>query len=150
MDTEHERYLGRLARGAGIEQSVRFEGQVAPDRVAKVLAGSDLFAFPSLCHEGMPLSLSQAVACGMPCLASEAPATREIFNGSGVEFVEFPNHAATWACKILKCLAAIEQGEAQVPGMRRWAEERFSEAVILESWREFYRRQIRLAGASGS
>lgn len=146
MTNEHGKYLRSLAKGAGVEQAVRFEGQVPPDQIARVLAAADIFAFPSLCHEGMPLSLAQAVACGVPCLASDAPATREAFEGSGVEFVDFPNRPSSWACKLLEQFDLLERGRGDGGAMRRWAEQHFSESMILDRWREFYKRQIRLAG----
>jgi glycosyltransferase involved in cell wall biosynthesis len=59
----------------GLEERVRFLGHRVD--VPEVLAASDIFVFPSL-YEGLGGALIEAMALGMPIVASDLPALREI------------------------------------------------------------------------
>jgi glycosyltransferase involved in cell wall biosynthesis len=67
--------IDALGGRAAIAEHVRFLGyrDDAPD----VLAAADLFAFPSL-FEGLGGSLIEAMALGLPIVASDIPAIREV------------------------------------------------------------------------
>ncbi|TXR56404.1 glycosyltransferase [Quadrisphaera setariae] len=68
-----------LAEQLGVVESVSFEGAV--DSPLPEVARADLFCLPSR-HEGLPLALIEAVALGVPCLASESSAgVREVLDG---------------------------------------------------------------------
>jgi glycosyltransferase involved in cell wall biosynthesis len=58
---------------------VRFLGTVRD--TATLLAAADLFVFPSLI-EAFPLALLEALAAGVPVVASDIPPVREIVAGS--------------------------------------------------------------------
>jgi glycosyltransferase involved in cell wall biosynthesis len=80
--------LGDRARKLGFDTpqgKILFHGH--SDTPGDWIAGSDLFLFPSL-DEGMGLSLVEALRSGVPVLASDIPAVRELLGG-GVE--TFPN-----------------------------------------------------------
>ncbi|MGZ5233789.1 MAG: glycosyltransferase, partial [Burkholderiales bacterium] len=64
----------RQASQLAIEQSVRFLG-VLPD-VRPLLYAADLIVMPSL-FEGLPISLLEAMACGVPVLLADSPGLRE-------------------------------------------------------------------------
>src|SRR5262249_35411881 len=67
--------LRRLAAELGIENRVRFLGR--PLRIAGCYALAHAFVFPSL-FEGLPLSLVEAMLCGLPCVASGIGPHREV------------------------------------------------------------------------
>jgi glycosyltransferase involved in cell wall biosynthesis len=68
--------LARRAGALGIGERVRWLGQ--RDDVADLLAALDIFAFPSISGEGSPASLKEALALGLPVVASDLPAHHEV------------------------------------------------------------------------
>lgn len=65
----YEGELRRQVREAGLEAQVEFAGLVPYERIPEEFQGADMFALPSL-QEGLPLSLLEAMACGLPVMAS--------------------------------------------------------------------------------
>jgi glycosyltransferase involved in cell wall biosynthesis len=64
-----ETALRRLVREKGIEDMVRMAGEVEPERMSKWMQASDLFVLAS--HtEGMPNVVTEAMACGLPVVAT--------------------------------------------------------------------------------
>jgi glycosyltransferase involved in cell wall biosynthesis len=72
--------IGRIARRPGVSDVVRFVGhrEDAPD----LLAAADVFAFPSLI-EGLGGALIEAMALGLPIVASDLEAIREVVEEGG-------------------------------------------------------------------
>lgn len=67
--------LQNAARSLGLSERVHFLGH--REDVPDILAAADVFAFPSL-FEGYPGAVLEAMALGLPIVASAIPPTREI------------------------------------------------------------------------
>ena len=67
----------KLISEYGIERFVDIIGPLARDKIAKILKSATIFAFPSL-REGMPLSVLEAMACGLPVIGSNVPGIKDI------------------------------------------------------------------------
>jgi glycosyltransferase involved in cell wall biosynthesis len=68
---EHPLYGRQLIGQVSRLSMVSLEGVFPPDRVYSVLAATDLLVIPSLWRENSPLILLQALASGVPVLASD-------------------------------------------------------------------------------
>jgi len=78
---QEEHYLRQLADETGIADRVHFLGYRSD--VADLYHYADLFCFPSF-HEGLSLSLMEAMAGGLPVLCSDIRGNRDlIINGEG-------------------------------------------------------------------
>jgi glycosyltransferase involved in cell wall biosynthesis len=64
----------RLAGELGLADEVRFLGSL--DDVPSIFAASDVFVMPSL-YEGFPVSVLEALACGMPAVLADVPGLRD-------------------------------------------------------------------------
>lgn len=62
--------LEALTRSLGISPAVRFHGNVAHEQVLRIVSGAHLFVFPTRVREGFPKAVVEALACGVPVLAS--------------------------------------------------------------------------------
>ncbi len=66
----------------GLKERVKVLPACRPEKVWEYLCGADIFAFPSH-NEGMPNSLLEAMAMGLPTVAFAIPPVLEIEGGTG-------------------------------------------------------------------
>ena len=77
------RELERLRDRPGLRGQVHLLGH--PDDVPEILAAADLFVFPSL-YEGLPGAVIEAMALGLPVIASRIEPVREIVEEGSMHF----------------------------------------------------------------
>ena len=71
--------LKSLAEQLGLGEHVRFEGALNGEDVLRVVSRHDLFVLPSL-QEGMPRALLEAMAMGVPAVASRVGGIAEVLD----------------------------------------------------------------------
>ena len=87
------------AHTLGIAEHVRFLG-VRSD-VADLMQAMDVFVFPSL-YEGLPVTMVEAQAAGLPCLISDKIPPECILTNGLVGVLPLSAEPETWAAKILE------------------------------------------------
>jgi glycosyltransferase involved in cell wall biosynthesis len=80
---EERARLGALVESLGVADRVIFAGAHAPETVALYLAAADVFVFPTERDEGAPLVLVEAMASGLPVVASRIPQIAEVVDREG-------------------------------------------------------------------
>lgn len=88
-------------------RQVEFSGGLLGDEVVRAYSGADAFVLPSD-KEGMPLVVLEAMAAGLPVIATDVPGTRELVGGTGL--LAAPEPAA---------LARAIDAVAADPGLRK-------------------------------
>ena len=68
-DGPYRSELDAAARDRGIAEAVSFAGELPPDAVREELKSADLFCMASF-SEGLPVSLIEAMAVGVPCITT--------------------------------------------------------------------------------
>jgi glycosyltransferase involved in cell wall biosynthesis len=96
--------LARAAQAAGV--SLRLPGQVAPAELARFMAAADLFVHPSRPlpsgrSEGMPLVVREALARGLPVLATATGGLEELRGSAGLTLLA-PGDTARLAAAIAR------------------------------------------------
>ena len=71
--------LAEIATSLGVSNRLTFVGQVAHSTVLTILERADLFVLPSL-TEGLPRALVEAMAKGLPCVASRVGGVPELLS----------------------------------------------------------------------
>lgn len=80
---EHDR-LNTLSKKLGIDKRVQFIGHVAErNRVRDLYVGADVFVYPSKC-ETFGLTLLEAMACGVPVVASNLTSVPETAGNAAI------------------------------------------------------------------
>lgn len=87
-------------KALGIEDSVKFMGSRTD--VPSLLSASDVFLFPSL-YEGLPLTVVEAQASGLPILSSDQ-VTEEVVMTEECQRISLDLGADVWAQKALELL----------------------------------------------
>jgi len=61
--------LVKMVKTAGVEDEIFFRGLIEKENMCETLQGNDMFLMSSL-QEGLPLSLLEAMACGLPAIVT--------------------------------------------------------------------------------
>jgi glycosyltransferase involved in cell wall biosynthesis len=78
----HREALEERARRLGVAGRVRFTGALARERLPDVYASADAFLFPST-TDTQGLVLAEALAAGLPVVAADSEASRDVLGGAG-------------------------------------------------------------------
>ena len=105
-DGELRQILVQKALALGVQDRIHFLGEVAPTDIPDFLRAGDLFAFPSR-WEGFGVAVVEAMHAGLPVIASDIPALREVVRGADGEFAGLlvpPDDSPAWSGAIQRLL----------------------------------------------
>jgi glycosyltransferase involved in cell wall biosynthesis len=103
-------HLPEVARRLGLQDMVRFCGLAPPDRMPDVYRQADVFVLPSIV-EGMPNVILEAMASGLPVVATRIPGSDELVEPGRTGFLVPPGDA--------QALAEAVSRLAEQPDLRR-------------------------------
>ena len=95
---EMQEKIKKMAKEYGIETKVKFLG--LREDIPQLLQAMDLFLFPSL-FEGLPVTLVEAQAAGLPCVISDT-ITDEIMITEQISKVSLSGNTSLWNQEIAK------------------------------------------------
>lgn len=102
----HVDFVGHGAACADYEQFVRtrlpklssrFWGQLPNERIAERLAQAHVFVLPSICPENQPVTITEAMASGLPVVASRIGGIPELVDDGVTGYLAEPGDAAALA-----------------------------------------------------
>lgn len=102
-DGNEKKSLEDLVRGLGIENKVEFAGVVSHENVSGYYQKADIFVLPSL-NEGMSNVMLEALASGLPVVATDTGGTKELLTDGINGFVVKMKDADDLAEKIEKLI----------------------------------------------
>ncbi len=127
-----------LARNLGVEESIRVVERIPNEIVPFWMRAADVFVLPSL-NEGFGIVAAEALACGIPVVATKCGGTEDIV-GEGLGRLVPVNDAGALAKGILRTLA--RDGIASPEQLAASAQERFSQRAVTRSILNVYERAI--------
>jgi glycosyltransferase involved in cell wall biosynthesis len=116
-DGEERRHLAELAQSLGAEERVVFAGGRPPEEVASHLAAADVFVFPTERDEGAPMVLVEAMACGVPVVATAMDQIAEVIDEPSRNGFLVPPADVDATARVLERLLA-DPAEARRVGAR--------------------------------
>jgi glycosyltransferase involved in cell wall biosynthesis len=116
------------------DESIKLLGEV--NNVSEYLGAADLFVSTSF-SEGLPNTVLEAMSCGLPCLLSDIPAHRELFEETSNIFFTCGD-----VDDLAERFAAFDSAIGADLGRysRRLVEERFSAKVMSKGYQLLYKR----------
>jgi glycosyltransferase involved in cell wall biosynthesis len=132
-DGEESGKLKQLASDLGIADRCEFLGAVSNACVRKLLMHADYFVLPCRTdakgdQDGIPVVLMEAMACGVPVIAGELPAIRELIeNRESGMLVD-----GTKPAQVAEALEALERDESLRARVSQGGRERVENEFSLE------------------
>jgi glycosyltransferase involved in cell wall biosynthesis/peptidoglycan/xylan/chitin deacetylase (PgdA/CDA1 family) len=122
--------LGALAAKLGLDSRVRFHGNLTEPEVAKKLAEADVFVLPSIVErsgdtEGIPVALMEAMAAGVPVIASRLTGIPELVRDGETGLLVEPGDVDELAGKLAQVLAAPDAARGRAIAGRQLVEDQF-------------------------
>lgn len=119
--------LKREVAALGLEQIVRFHGKVRHSEVIRLLRLSQVFCFPTH-SEGFPKAVLEALACGLPVVATAVSVLPSLLSGGAGKLVNAdPEQIAEAICDVTSAPEIYR-------GMSQKAQE-IAQQYSLENWR---------------
>lgn len=131
------RRLTAESRRLGLNGQVVFAG-FRPDAVA-LMGGADLVVLPSV-HEGLPLTLLEAMALGRPVVASRVGGVPEVVTSGETGVLVEPMDVDALAAQILALLGDPALRERLGEGARRQVRRRYGMAQMVAAVEDVYRQ----------
>ncbi len=134
----HEPTLKMIAE-LGLEERVIATPYLLRSEVVGLYQAADVFVYPST-YEGFGLPPAQALAMGIPVIASNIPAVSEVVGDSGL--LVSPSDVDAWVETIARVTQAPALAQKMAARGRARAED-FSWENIADQYQKLYRRLVR-------
>jgi len=136
---EYEREtVDQMIERTGIGAMLTLRKAVPRERIHDWLLSLDMFVLPSI-SEGCPNILMEAMACGVPSVATKVGAVTDLIE-DGVSGLIAPYGNADALEKTMEKLMGMPDGGASLGRSARVRMERFSPVWEKEEWRKIYQR----------
>lgn len=135
--------LRAQVKALGLEANVALPG--AFDDVEPVLAAADVFVLPSR-EEGMSVALLEAMAAGLPCVASDIPGNRPLIEAPREGWLVPLDDAQAWVDAVGQAWEAPDDARGRGLAARQRVIEEFSLELMVEEHLALFRRLAEGAG----
>jgi len=127
-----ENKLRKLALNLGVQDNVILLGYRRD--IPEILRAADLFVFPSY-REGLPVSLMEAMASGLPVICSDIRGNRDLVKNGGIDSLVEPDDVNQYCQKIKN---HINKGVSQEAAHQHKELHRYSIEYVIQKLKEIY------------
>ncbi|HEX4125725.1 MAG TPA: glycosyltransferase family 4 protein [Tepidisphaeraceae bacterium] len=131
------------------QKAVRFVGCVPHEKLLSYYQAADVFVIPSVIHEPFGIPLAEAMACGLPVVATRGGGFPEILVNHETGEMVGRGEAGELADALVKLLGDPQLRRSQGEAGRKRLLERFSWDVVMPKLEELY-EQYRAADPAGA
>jgi len=140
---EYERQIKQLAQQLNVAAAIDWRG--FRSEVNRELDRMDLFVLPSLFGEGLPMVILEAMAAGVPVIATRVEGVPEAVREGCDGLIVAPGDARELAANVARVIAGEVDWQAiRASGHARQAEH-FSDRSMAAGVAQVYRRVLRIA-----
>ena len=133
-------HYAKLAAELGIDKQIVFRGNLDSWKLTAAYRQSDLLVLPSInSNEAFGIVLLEALASGIPVIASRLPGVRTVFEDGRQGYLAEPKNIPDLADKIEKILSDDDKRQAMGRQARILAEKRYSLASLERRLADIYR-----------
>lgn len=133
--------LEKMIRNLGLENNFSFLGFITQDELIKYSQKSTIYVLLSY-YEGLPTTVLEAMACGMPVVATNIPGTNEVITDGKTGLLVPPRNPRAVADAIVKLLKDEKLRKKMSEAGRLHIERVFSWDIIAENILEMYEKCI--------
>jgi len=127
-----------LTKRLGLEKKVDFVGKLTEADLIKLLQNSDLLILPSInSNEAFGIVLIEAMACGLPVIASNLPGVRSVFSEKEGLLVE-PENMEDLSTKIDFILENENKRKEMAQAARKKAEDKYDQTKIKKMYENLF------------
>ncbi len=122
----HEAQIQQWVKSGVLESWGRHE------KMSEVLPRATIFCLPSSYREGMPKALLEAMACGLPCITTDAPGCRDAVRHEDNGLLVPIKNAEALAEAIKRLLQNPDERKKMGSRGRKRAEQEFNQEIIIQ------------------
>ena len=136
--------LKQMARNLGVQEKVRFCGEVSPSRLRVLLNATDVFVLPSVNRcETFGIGQLEAMACSKPIVSTDLPTGVRSVNRHGITGLMVPPGESDALADALNLLLLDTRLCAELgSAARRRVEQEFGAAQMVSKTLEVYREVL--------
>ncbi|MFN7874594.1 MAG: glycosyltransferase [Pirellula sp.] len=137
---EYEQSVNKLVDSLGVRDNVRFLGFT--NNVPEAMRNLDAMVLPSLFGEGMPMVVLEALALGVPVIATKVEGTPEIVRDGIEGLLAKPGCAASISAKIAQMVQSRSEWSRMSTRAYDRHQEKFSDEQMAKRIAAVYRKLI--------
>ncbi|HZJ40981.1 MAG TPA: glycosyltransferase family 4 protein [Candidatus Saccharimonadales bacterium] len=138
LRSEYETLAARL----NLSKRVEFTGKLSDSELIKALQNSDLLILPSINNnEAFGLVLIEALACGVPVIASDLPGVRSVFENKREGLLVIPNSIEDLNRKLEFILKNETQRQEMAKAARRLALRKYDQEAMKQKYENLFAKQ---------
>jgi glycosyltransferase involved in cell wall biosynthesis len=136
---EYSERLREMVAANRLEEYVEFAGAVSNDRIAEVYGRHDVLVFTSICDEGLPVTMLEAMACGLTVIGTTTGGSSEILR-EGVTGLTFtPGNGAELAERLIQVAAEPDHAKRLGIAGRKFVLESFGIEEVCDQTEDYLR-----------
>jgi glycosyltransferase involved in cell wall biosynthesis len=138
-EEEHCRELEQAVLSLGLEANFKLLG--SREDVFSILRMSDIFCLPSR-SEGFSNALLEAMACGLPCVATDVGGNREVLHEGETGFLVPPEHSGDLAAALIRLLSNRDRARTMGTLGEKVVQNHFTAEAMMRNLVGVYQRLL--------